>query len=77
MHKYSLVILGLLMLTACGGTGGPEPEPESNSLRVNEVVSSNDGVSIDETGQTSDWIELTNTTKALTTSVISGGTPII
>jgi hypothetical protein len=62
MHKLTLLALGLglLSLTACGGREEPEPEPQ-DFLTINEVVSSNDGVSIDETGQTADWIELANT----------------
>lgn len=37
----------------------PAPSP-ANALVINEVVSSNDGVNIDEEGQTEDWIELAN-----------------
>lgn len=36
------------------------PPTSSNALIINEVVSSNDGVNIDEEGQTEDWIELAN-----------------
>lgn len=49
-----------LLLTACNDQENPPPTPE-NYLVVNEIVSSNDGVAIDETGQPEDWIELTNT----------------
>lgn len=44
------------VLTACVA---PDKDT-TNSLWINEVVSDNDGVAIDENGQTSDFIELVN-----------------
>ncbi|HEY6527572.1 MAG TPA: PEP/pyruvate-binding domain-containing protein [Cellvibrionaceae bacterium] len=46
-----------LLLSACGGPGENE---DARKLWINEVVTSNDGVAIDENGQTSDLIELIN-----------------
>jgi hypothetical protein len=40
-----------------------EPKPVASDLRINEVVSSNDGVAVDELGETDDYIELHNAGK--------------
>ena len=45
------------LLTACNSSDKPVAK-----IVFNELVSSNDGVSIDEEGQTEDWLELANTT---------------
>lgn len=57
--KLAVSAFILVAISACN-----DPNPDGGSadkLVVNEVVSSNDGVSIDETGQPEDLIELTNT----------------
>ena len=52
------------------GTDAGEPpdcpaelESVASDLRINEVVSSNDGVAVDELGETDDFIELYNAGK--------------
>ncbi len=57
--RYSMYFLMLFapMLLGCNGTTKPTAK-----VVFNELVSSNDGVSIDEEGQTEDWLELANTT---------------
>lgn len=47
----------LALLTACNE---PDKTDTPDTLVINEVVSSNDGVSVDETGQPEDLIELVN-----------------
>jgi len=42
------------------GTSGCDPKAQRGDLRINEVVSKNEGVWIDHTGQTEDLIELIN-----------------
>lgn len=61
MYRFHFfVIIGLCaLLTAC--VIPDEIQDNHTQLWVNEVVSSNDGVAIDENGQTSDIIELVNT----------------
>lgn len=58
MAKYQTLTMALVLLAlaACKGAPGPAEIP----LTFNEVVSSNDGVAIDESGQTEDWLELVN-----------------
>ncbi len=58
MDKFWVILLGcsVFSLSACKGV-----EPSTPAIAINEVVSSNDGVSIDESGQTEDWLELVNT----------------
>lgn len=46
--------------TSSSSSGSVTP----SELTFNEVVSSNDGVAIDETGQTEDWLELVNRSDA-------------
>ncbi len=47
------------------GTAGPNPDtpvtPPSLDLRLNEVMTENDGAWIDEAGETDDWLEVVNT----------------
>lgn len=49
-------LLATVLLCSCG----EDPEQSTATLVINEIVSSNDGVSIDATGQTEDWVELAN-----------------
>src|SRR5688572_29141291 len=57
------------LLTLAGavgcGTAGPNPDtsvtPPSLALRLNEVMTENDGAWIDEAGETDDWVEVVNT----------------
>lgn len=56
-----IIVYFCCVLTACVA---PEPKDNHSQLWINEVVSSNDGVAIDENGQTSDFIELVNTGSA-------------
>jgi len=51
-----LICLASLWFAGCGGS---RPVP-LGALRVNEVMSANDGASVDEVGQADDWIELRN-----------------
>lgn len=60
MKPIKFALSGCL-LTLLAGCNDPDNPGTENNLIVNEVVSSNDGVAIDETGQPEDWIELTNT----------------
>lgn len=58
MYRYALLAMAILVFNGCD-----HDEPSEHvelSLGFNEIVSSNDGVNIDETGQTEDWIELIN-----------------
>lgn len=57
MSRFSLInlVCCYALLSGCVSPGGSK-----DTLWVNEVVSSNDGVAIDENGQTSDYIELVN-----------------
>lgn len=59
MNLIKLAISGCLLtlITACNE---PDNPGEPDKLVINEVVSSNDGVSIDSTGQPEDLIELAN-----------------
>lgn len=60
------VVAALAALAGCGGRAGlAELEPPSApglplALRINEVVSDNEGVYVDELGQTDDYLELYN-----------------
>ena len=45
-------------------TPKPEPTPPLVDLRINEVVSNNEGVWVDEVGETDDYIELYNASRA-------------
>src|SRR6185369_12855082 len=54
----SLVALGLLSL-GCGSLD-PALAPQPKDLRINEVVSNNEGVWIDERGEADDYVELYN-----------------
>lgn len=53
---HALLIMSTTFCYACGGKLNETPSVP----RINEVVSSNDGVSIDDTGQPEDWLELIN-----------------
>lgn len=55
--KIAVGVCLLMLLAACND---PDDTGGQDTLVVNEVVSSNDGVAIDETGQPEDWIELIN-----------------
>lgn len=54
-----LACLWGLYLVCVAGCGGNTPIP-LGALRINEVMSANDGANVDEVGQTDDWIELRN-----------------
>ena len=54
----SLAAVALVSVLACGSDGGFVPGP--SPLRFNELVSNNEGVAIDEFGETEDIIELIN-----------------
>jgi hypothetical protein len=62
MHAHAIIFTFTLalILSSCGGRT-TNPPSTTSTLVINEVVSSNDGVSIDEIGQTGDWLELANT----------------
>lgn len=69
MLRTAIALLVALALAACGGGGGgaspdadvvPDGAVAMGPLRLNELVSSNDGVVVDEDGQTDDWFELYN-----------------
>jgi len=61
-----IVVVALAALGGCGGRAGlaevePSPSPAPPlALRINEVVSDNEGVYVDELGQTDDYLELYN-----------------
>jgi hypothetical protein len=66
-----VVLLAGASLAACrtrpgtpfdgGGDRGPDgPPPPLAALKINEVVADDEGITIDETGQTADWVELYN-----------------
>lgn len=54
------VALGLLCLSVSVVGCGHRGLPPLGALRINEVMSANDGANVDETGETDDWIELRN-----------------
>ncbi|NRB77918.1 MAG: lamin tail domain-containing protein [Saccharospirillaceae bacterium] len=66
--KIFYITISLLILS-CTDTPNPEPESEPQpevfpgALKINEVVAKNSGVAVDENGQTSDWIELVNSSQ--------------
>lgn len=62
MHRRSLTALVLGALAGgCGAAPSVPPSPGSPAaLRINEVVSNNQGVWVDEYGETDDYIELQN-----------------
>jgi hypothetical protein len=60
-----VVLRSFLTFVAAGlalGCGSLDPEalPQARELRINEVVSDNEGVFIDELGETDDYVELYN-----------------
>lgn len=65
----AMFFLPVASLPGCGDRGLDEPViecPESGGLcpdplRINEVMARNEGVWIDEAGETDDWVELINT----------------
>lgn len=75
MRRFSVALA--LLLTACGGKhveqqppvveacgyslAEYEPGDATHALRVNEVMTSNDGAWVDEAGETDDFVELINT----------------
>jgi hypothetical protein len=48
------------LLLACGSID-PAQAPQPHDLRINEVVSNNEGVYVDELGEADDYVELMNT----------------
>lgn len=57
----------MLLLVLCGcseGKRAPVGHGPTKDLRINEVVSRNEGVGEDEAGETDDYVELTNTGSA-------------
>ena len=56
-RALSFVLVGLAL--GCGSLD-PEALPQPRELRINEVVSDNEGVFIDELGETDDYVELYN-----------------
>jgi hypothetical protein len=66
-----MVLLALSGAAACktrsattsdgGGGGDADALPALAALRINEVVADDEGLIIDEAGETEDWIELVNT----------------
>ncbi len=61
-------VMGLFAAAAVCCTGNPKPMPKEveeekvrSPLEISEVVSKNDGIAVDELGETDDWIELINT----------------
>ncbi len=58
MRQFGLFLVVAVFVSACGDSTPTEVE---HPLIINEIVSSNDGVNIDEEGQTEDWLELANT----------------
>ena len=54
------VSVGLLCLSASVVGCGHHQPPPLGALRINEVMSANDGANVDEFGETDDWIELRN-----------------
>src|SRR6478752_6199207 len=60
MHSsVSWVLLAGLTL-GCGSID-PSKAPQPNDVRINEVVSNNEGVYVDELGEADDYVELINT----------------
>ena len=47
-------------VVACGSID-PAHAPQPHDLRINEIVSNNEGVYVDELGQSDDYVELINT----------------
>lgn len=52
-------LLGLLSLVSLSACAPADASP--GPLRINEIVAANDGVWVDEAGETDDWVELVNT----------------
>jgi hypothetical protein len=75
-HLPTIIVIFSLLLAACGGGGGgggssptpstgggnttPPPDPTAE-VSISEFLASNDEGLIDEDGDSSDWIELSNT----------------
>src|SRR4051794_19813774 len=55
-------VLAACATLACVGCGSfdPSPAPQPLELRINEVVSNNEGVWVDEQGEADDYVELYN-----------------
>jgi len=53
MEFISRLLFGIFLLVTLGGL-------EAQTLRINEFMASNDGVLLDEDGDSSDWIEIWN-----------------
>jgi hypothetical protein len=60
LRTTALTILFVTVITACSSESETPVTPSSTGLIINEIVSNNEGVNIDEEGQTEDWIELVN-----------------
>ena len=60
----ALLIPLTLLVNACGDSVAARPAPdgggETATLRLNEIMSNDDGTAIDEEGEVGDWIELVN-----------------
>jgi hypothetical protein len=59
VKRFAAMVVPLLALEACGEFQPTVPP----GLRINEVVSANEGVWLDEQGETDDYIELYNTSR--------------
>lgn len=71
--QLALVLAWIALSTAsvgCSSKQGNHGHPidaglcQSTGLRINEAVSDNDGINVDEVGETDDWIELINDSDA-------------
>jgi hypothetical protein len=61
LKTISVSVAVALSVMACGGrTHAPPSTQVQGALRINEVVSDNEGVWVDELGQTDDYVELVN-----------------
>lgn len=57
----ALLLLSLANLTACRGSQPQPPVPSAvTGLAINEIVTNNEGVYVDEQGELDDWVEIVN-----------------
>ena len=59
--RFVLAVCAPFALVSCGDDGAGPPPTEEAGVRINEFLASNSGGLVDEDGDTSDWLELHNT----------------